>query len=802
MQPNNIDPSAPNARINSPQYNTEGNDNEIDIRDLVYIFLDKWYLFVISLIILTSLGYLYLKTQTPLYETKATVLVKTDQSGPEDMFLLEDLGLNMGKNNIENEIGAFKSPDLIAKIVTSLELHTTYRPYNRFGFHTPEMYRNSPIYMRMEDIEPERIPGTITFIVSPNGTAFSVEASFAVPGKIRKESITTKIDTLPAYIELPIGRFYIAKNPNREIDNTPIEVTISNAMAIARAYVNNLNITTTTKQSTLLDITLKTSNRQRGEDFVNAIISAYNQDAIRDKNIIAYNTSVFIDERLKDIARELGEVEGQVEEFRKEFKVADIQTQVGSYIRQSETYEARRMEIETQLNLVKFIDEFIKNPNNRNKLIPNLGIKDQGLVALINEYNNLLMNRERIESATAAENPALRQINQQVTNMYQNILTSLNNEKRASQIALTDLEREHTITSSRIQGVPTLDRKYTDILRQQEVKSNLFVYLLQKREESNLTQAAVAPKAKIIAKPFSGGAPVAPKKAMILALFSFFGLSIPAAILFIKDFFQTKITSMRDLDKLTNSTVIGDITYAQGVKGHSMVVKEDDQTIVSEMFRTMRNNLLFMTKERDHNIIMVTSTVPKEGKTFVSVNLAKILSMMDKKVLIVGADLRNPQISRAMGIAKREIGFSSYLAGHIEDYNHLIEKYDNNLYVVQSGPVPPNPNELLSKERAGIFFNNIRKEFDYIVVDSAPVGLVSDTLLISRYVHATIYVIRESYSQKDTLQFVNNLVDDRRLKNVGVVLNATTFQNKKGYYKYNYKYSYRYRYGYAQNYGR
>lgn len=772
--------------------------SEIDIRQLVYIFLSKWYLFAISLFVLLAIGYFYLRTQPPIYETKASILIKTDQNAPEEMFLLQDLGMNFaGKNNIDNEIGIFKSPDLVARIITSLELYTTYRRETRFGLFAPELYKNSPLYVRMENIEPENIPGTIEFIFNQSKTGFKVNATYFLEGIKKTKQLT--IDTLPGFIELEIGKFYIDKQ-NGEFGSDPLVVTISNAMSVARGYIKNLNVSTSSKTSSLLDITLKTQSREKGQDFIAALISEYNRDAVKDKNTVAYNTSVFIDERIKEIARELGEVEGQVESFRREYKVADIETQVGSYIRQGETYESRRMEIETQLNLVRFIESYIKNPTNTNKLVPNLGIKDPSLVGLINEYNTLLINRERIEASSSADNPSLKQINQQVRNMNQNIITSILNEIRASEIALTDLERENTITSTKIGNVPTLERQFTDIIRQQEVKSNLFVYLLQKREETNLTQAAVAPKAKIIAKPNSGGSPVAPRKAMVMMLFFLIGFAIPAIALFIIDFFQTKITGMKELEKLTNSSVVGDIAKATEINGrHSLVVKPNDDSVIAEMFRTMRNNILFMTSERDHNIILVTSTIPKEGKTFISVNLARSLSLMDKKVLLVGADLRNPQISHSLGIPKRETGFSSYLAGHIQDYNELIEKIEDTLYTIQSGPVPPNPNELLSKAIVGQFFNQIRTEFDYIVVDSAPVGVVSDTFLLARHTHATLYVVRENYTQKDSIPFINNLAQDKRLKNVGVVLNEAT-SNAHGRYKYGYKYSYRYRYGYAQGY--
>ena len=777
-------------------------EETIDIKEIIYKVLSHWHWFVISIAIFLALGYYYQRIQPRIYESTTTVLLRQEQKAPEEMMLFEDMGFNVGKNNIDNEIGVFKSPDLLTRIISSMELHTTYHREAKFGLYSPELYLNSPLYVRMENVEPDKIPGTTTLVFHPNrDSSFNVHATYIHKGE--EHTTNTTIDTLPGFIELPIGQFYVARQAGIPFGTDPLRVTIRNAAQVARNASQNLNISATTKQSTMLEIKHQCENRNKGEDFINALVAEYNRDAIADKNTVAYNTSVFIDERLKDIAAELGEVEGQVEQFRREYEVTDIETQVGSYMRRSEGYETRRMEIETQLNLVQYIEDFILNPANRNKLIPNLGIKDPGLAALIGEYNELLLNRERIEAATSTENPALKQLNQQVANMFQNITTSIGNEKRASQIALQDLEREYTITSSRISNIPTVERQYTDIVRQQEVKSNLFLYLLQKREETNLTQAAVAPKAKMIAKPHTGTSPVEPKTMMLMAIFLMIGIALPSAALYLKDLFFTKIEGTKEFEKLKDANLIGDIIKSEVAIAtkNAIVINANDTGTIGEMFRTLRNNLLFMTTERSNNIILVTSTLPKEGKTFISANLARSLSLMDKKTLLIGADLRNPQISATVKIPKRDSGLSSYLAGRVQNHNELIERVDPYFFVMQSGPIPPNPNELLSKELLHHLLEQLKGDFDYIILDSAPVGVVSDTFLIARYASATIYVVREGYSEKDTVPFINNLVADKRLKNVGVVLNYATAHDNLGRYKYGYKYKYRYKNGYSQGYG-
>lgn len=771
---------------------------EIDIKQLIFTFLSKWYLFAISTILLLAAGVVFLKMQTPVYEVNTSVLIKEEQNNMQEQFLLEDMGMSgFSKSNIDNEIGIFKSPDMICKIVTDLEHYTTYRYVNPTNFYEPDLYKNSPLYVRWEDVEPDKIPCTVTLTFTKHGNeGFKVEAEY------QKNTQTLTIDKLPTIITLPVGKFYIAKHEEVAMENRPLEVTIMNAMAMAKNIIQNMTIVTTTKQSTQLDITLKSEITQKGEDFLAALIEEYNRQAAEDKNKVAYNTAVFIDERLKNIAMELGDVEYQVEAFRKEKQVTDIPTQVESYFEKSSSYDAKRLEIETQLNLITYIQNFISNPENKNKLIPNLGITDPGLLAVIKSYNELLMERERVQTSASEINPSAKQLNNQIAAMHESIRASLANEKNACEIALRDLERENTLTTSKIHSIPTVSRQYADILRQQEVKSALYTYLLQKREETNLTQAGVAPKAKIIARPHSSSNPVSPRTSLVLLLFFLIGLSIPAIILFLKDYFQTKITGMGDMANLKDINIIGDIIKVENISDRDIiVVKPNDTSVVNEMFRTLRNNLLFMLSEKDQNVILVTSTVTNEGKTFIAANLARSLSLMDKKTILIGADIRKPKLAKAVGVPKREIGLSSYLAGQIQDYNEIIEQVENNFYLLQSGPIPPNPNELLSRRRIGELLTELKKEFNYIVIDSAPVGVVSDTFMLAKYADACLYVVRENYSEKDTISFINNIVHDKRLRNVAIVLNMAVNIKNQGRYKYGYKYSYRYRYGYAQGYG-
>lgn len=762
------------------------------------ILLSKWYLFVLSIILFLSIGSFFVARKPVIYESNASILIRVQNRAPEEMILLPELARNGGGNSKrDNEIGIIKSQNLVHMVVTSLKLNTIYSRERKLGLYSPPLYKKSPLYVAMQNVVPQDIPGTITLVFTPTGTSssqesFAVEATYNLLGEKRTELL--QIENLPTTLELDIGKFYVARqDPTSNIKQTipfgnkPLKVVIHNSIRVAHNYIRDLEVGNTNRSSSLLYLTLKSKHKELGQDFISALISAYNLESANDKNMVAHNTSLFINKRIEQVAIELREIENKVESFRQKYNVTDLETQVNSYIRRGEDYKERLLKIETQLNLVRYIKEYINDPKNANEIIPNLGLNDANLVELIDNHNSLLSKRSRIQASSSAENPALKQINQQVAILKENIRIATSNEVKASEIALTNLEREGVATAIKIESVPTIERQFINIEREQIVKSNLYKYLLQKREETHLTQAAISPKAKIVTRPFSENRPIAPLKKFILGIFFILGIAIPGAILFLIDYFQTEITGPEELRKLVDINTVGTIATSPITKRYSLVIKEKDNSQLGEMFRDLRNNLLFMTSERDQNIILVTSTIPKEGKTFISANLALSLTLREKKVLLIGADLRNPQTGNSVGIPKRSIGLSSYLAGHLKDYHQLIEqvKGQDNLYIIQAGAIPPNPNELFSGDRIGNFLNEIKKEFDYVVIDSAPVGVVSDTFLLSRYTHATLYVIRQNFSQKDSIPFLNNLAQDKRLKNVGVVLNQATISHSNyGKYKY------------------
>lgn len=784
----------------SENSNISKNNEEIDIKSILRYIQQYWYYYVISIVIYAAIGVIYVYKKSPVYESSCSVLIKQDNGAPEEMLLLQDLGLGGNKTNIQNEIGIIQSPDLIKNVVVKKGLYIQYKYNKFFNLNNPSLYQSTPIIASLKNINIDSLETTISFNIKQKEEKFDIEYIFYRNGG---EVIGLEENKqLPLTIKTQLGEFVLSKNPNINNSlNYPLNITITPPEIVARSIAKNLNVSVSNKQSSLLNISIKCDNKKMGEDIILGILEEYNLDSKTDKNMVAHNTAIFIEERIKNLYEELNEVEGDVEQFRKTNEIADIPTQITNFIERNESYETVRNEIITQKNLVSHLEKFINDINNSDKIIPGTGITSPELNNIFDTYNNLILKREQIKKNASEKNPILIQINDQINGLRDNIKKAISHQKAAIGIQLNDIDNKFVQVNSKIRNIPKIDREFTNILREQEVKSKLFVFLLQKREETNLTQAGVSEKAKFISKPFSKGSPIEPKVPITILSFIIAGIAFMTLIIFAFKLFQTKIRGLKDLDNLKGATVIGDIAKIDikniEVENGVIVVKEDDDSAETEMFRSLRNNLLYMMDRESNKVILVTSTIPGEGKTFISANISKSLSLLDKKVIVVGCDLRNPQIFSAFGFTSWEKGVSTILAGFEKNYRSLIHKLSNNLYIIPAGPIPPNPNELLTRKTMKEFILELKQDFDYVVIDSAPVGVVTDTLTFSRFADATLYVVKDEYSEKDTVEFINNMIQDNRILNTAVVLNEARERNKKNKSKYGYTYSYKYKYGYS-----
>ena len=762
-------------------------EHEIDLKEILFRFLGHWKWFVLSIILCLAYGALKVYRAAPMFRASGLVLIKDSRTG-SDEFLLDLAG--MGRSNMENEMAALKSPDLCAKVVAALEFYTTYSIQGKFGMRERELYKSeSPIYVRLENVPPDSIlyPAFLEFV--PLGNRFEINTF----GK----TYSVNVKDMPIQLETPGGVFYIDMHKGASMPERNIFVSINNPKALSWGYAGMLDVQERSENSTLLNVSMSGYHPLKCIDFIIKLIEIYNDETNKDKNAVALNTSTFILDRLKVIEADLAGVEKNAEDFRQTHQITDISSAAGMYFQRSGQHEQEKAHLETQINHISYVETFINNPANKSLTLPNLFLSDAGITGLVNKYNETLLQRERLEKASSELNPELVQINENLEAMRQSIITSISSVKQTLLISMRNLERQNVINNARVQTVPELDRQYGEITRQQKVKEDLYIYLLKKKEETLLSQAAISPKAKMITAP-AFAMQTAPDRQTTMMYSLLAGLFIPIIVIIIRDFFRTKIESREDIEKILQVPFIGEISRNSDTST-SVVVKKNVNSSIVELFRALRNNLNFIIGKTDKKVILVTSTLAGEGKTFVSINLAMSFALMNKKVLLVGLDIRNPKLAQNLGLKKSK-GITSFLSSAEEDYTELVTNttYHENLFLLQSGSVPPNPNEILASDRLDLLIKELRSDYDIIIVDTAPVGLVSDTFLLNRIADIFVYVTRENITPKQTSDFINSLYTENRLSNMYVVLNATELRKKKyGYARY--KYGYKYNYGYSSD---
>jgi capsular exopolysaccharide synthesis family protein len=580
--------------------------------------------------------------------------------------------------------------------------------------------------------------------------------------------------------------------PEEEID-----VNISNPVKVAKALSSSSLTSEVGKLIDVINLTIRTSNIHQGQDILNTLAEVYNQDAAEQNNQSAINTARFIDERLKLLTSELSEVEKQMEDYKQTNKLTDIDGDAQMYLSKTTAFDQQQLEVEIQQHLIKYVEEFIQDPANKSALIPNLGLTDVGLVATIQQYNELIMTRERIANGTTADNPALTMLNQQINSTRKAILTSVRSSGKGLQISKNDLTSQNSVMQSKIRDIPRQEREYIEIKRQQQVKESLYLFMLQKREEASLNMAVAVPKGRVLNTP-DDATMVGPHRSIILLIFLIIGLLIPALIIYIADMVNTSIRNREDVEKLSDIPIMTELEYNDT---DSMIIDyKSNANSNSELFRLMRTKLQFTLDAPTEKVILVTSTMSGEGKTFVSINLSIMLSLADKKVLLLGMDLRIPQLAKNFNIKQKD-GISSYLSGQVPDYKSLISAPEEfpNLHVMPAGVIPPNPTELIMKDRFDELINELRSQYDYIVIDSAPVGAVSDSYLIDRVSDLTLYICRAGYTDKRNIEFVNRLQSEKSLKRIFFVVNDVDFHSNR--YSYYSRYGYGNKYGYGKKYG-
>ena len=629
--------------------------------------------------------------------------------------------------------------------------------------------------------------------------------------RIGEEEYNKQFDKLPALLTTPSGTFSFTPKDSTTAQSTQeIMATVSSPHSVANAYRGALSIEPTSKSTTIAQISVKSTHTQRGMDFINKLVEVYNRDANDDKNEVATKTAEFIDERIKIINGELGTTEQELETFKRDAGLTDLKSDAQLALSENSEYEKKRAENSTQLRLVQFLAGYANNPDHAYEVLPvNVGLTDTGLAELINRYNEMLLERKRLLRSSQENNPVVVNLDASIRAMRSNVLTTINSVQRGLAITQADLERQAGKYAGRITNAPGQERQLVSISRQQEIKAGLYLMLLQKREENAITLASTANNARMVDEALADAIPVSPKGKMIYLVALILGIALPVVVIYIIELLKYKIEGRADVEKITSLPIVGDVPLSEDKgKEESIVVHENQNDLMAETFRNVRTNVLYMMRS-DEKVILVTSTTTGEGKTFIASNLAVSLALLGKKIVIVGLDIRKPGLNKAFQLSHKEQGISQFLANpEHTDLMSLVQvsRINANLSILPGGPIPPNPTELVARESLPQAIDILKKHFDYIILDTAPIGMVTDTLLISRVANASIYVCRADYTHKADYTLINELSEQKKLPNLCTLINGLDMKKKKygyyyGYGKYGKYYGYGKKYGYGYGYG-
>ena len=786
-------------------------EEQINIQEILFRYLIHWPWFVVSVIVCVVLAWGYLRLTTPIYNVSATVLIKDEKKGGGANMSseLEKMGLNgfvSSSSNIENEIEVLSSRTLAREVVSSLGLFVTYMDEDRFPKR--ELYRISPVLVSLTPQEADKLPQTMEV-----GMSLQPSGVMDVQIKVGEKEYRKRFEKLPAVLPTDEGTIAFFANDDTLSSLRPESVTkerhitayINRPFSVAKGYAGSLSITPTSKATSVVTVSLKNSNTQRGKDYIDKLLEMYNINANNDKNEVAQKTAEFIDERIGIISKELGSTERDLENFKRSAGITDLTSEAQIALTGNAEYEKKRVENQTQINLVMDLQRYLQGTEY--EVLPsNVGLQDAGVSGAIDRYNEMVSERNRLLRTSTESNPAIVNLNASIRAMRGNIQTTLDAMLKGLEITRADLAREAGRYSRRISDAPTQERQFVSIARQQEIKSGLYLMLLQKREENAIVLAAIANNAKIIDEAQADGAPISPKRMTIYLAALIFGIGIPVGIIYLIGLTRFKIEGRADVEKLTSLPVIGDIPLADEKAG-SIAVFENQNNLMSETFRNVRTNLQFML-ENGKNVILVTSTISGEGKSFISANLAISLSLLGKKVVIVGLDIRKPGLNKVFNIPRKEHGITQFLTNPAINLIDLVQASDinKNLYILPGGTVPPNPTELLARDGLEKAVETLKQNFDYVILDTAPVGMVTDTLLIGRVADLSVYVCRADYTRKAEFTLINELAENNKLPNLCIAINGLNLQKKKygyyyGYGKYGKYYGYGKRYGYGYGYG-
>lgn len=779
-------------------------DDFIRIQDLWSMFVPKWYRFAISLFITLTIAVLYLLSTPPIYTRTAAILVKDNSkssSSTSAMNDFSDLGIFKSNTNINNELLTLKSPTLMTEVVNRLGLNETFTI--RKGLKNVDLYKVSPVTITFCD----KIEVPLSFTIK-----FSSKEAFAISElEISGEDIG---ETLSAQMgdSIQTSAGIMIVSPTQEFTDAFIGTSIRYVRGSVRAavdtYSNALVAELGNEDATIINLSINDTSIRKAEDILNTLIEVYNENWIRDKNQIAVSTSQFISDRLGVIESELGHVDENISSYKSEHLLPDVQAASSLYMAQSAENNKELSTLNNQLSTAQYIRRELNTKQLDQTLPANSGIVSANIETQISEYNNLVLDRNRLIANSSEKNPLVKNMASSLQSMQRTIIQSVDNLIVSLNTQIRSLRRQEEATTNRLASNPNQAKYLLSVERQQKVKEELYLYLLQKREENELSQAFIAYNTRLITAPRGSMFPTAPRKMNILLVAFAVGLLVPAVGIFMKENMNTKVRGRKDLENLS-IPFIGEIPQYSGTKKKwwefkhrkrqdmkIIVVNEGNRNIINEAFRVLRSNMDFMaSKDNNQHVFVLTSFNPGSGKSFLAINIAISFAIKKKKILVIDGDLRHRTVSSYVDSPNK--GLSDYLNNQIEDWKEIIVSYKGytNLHILPIGTIPPNPTELLEDSKLSMLIEALRPEYDYIFIDCPPVDIVADAQIIEKWADRTIFVVRSGLLDRSMLSELENMYTGKRFKNLSMILNGTESTGGR------YGYRYGYHYGYASYYG-
>ena len=803
---------------------TAEGENSLDLKTILSMLILNWQWFALSVFIMLCGAVIYLRYTNPVYQLSTKMLIKDEQNqrrgGANQMLAnMQDLGFISNSAGIDNEVEILQSRILVREAVNDLKLYVEYKKDGKIKDRL--IYKSQRVNVDLDPnslqaLENSKLPAKYNKVVVKvkyeEGTYSMEGLCYNKEGE--EVTFNRKFNGLPASFKTPAGTLHFTFNrymDQEEDDDRAVIATILPPTTVAAMYQANLSVEPTSKTTSIALITLKDQSAARGEDFLNQLAICYNRQANADKNEIALKTEEFINSRIEKINAELGLTEGELENYKKRYNVTQLQLDATQNLTQTSLLSSKLTDAQTQIELLDYLREFIDNPDNKYQIIPsNVGLQDQSSTVLINQYNQDVLARNKQLRSASEIAPQVQALTATLDELQRSIRVALLQARRSADIQRKGIENEYAKYRNRVDNTPEQERILNQIGRQQEVKSGLYLMLLQKREENSISLAATADKGKLIDEPIYEGK-VSPKNMVIMLVALVLGIGLPLLIIYLIQMMRYKIEGHEDVARLTTIPIVADVAVASEAAKSSagIVVKENQNSQMDEIFRSLRTNVQFMLEE-GQKVILFTSSTSGEGKTFNAANLAVSFALLGKKVALLGLDIRKPALGKLFNVADKSGGMTPLMAMAMVDKKAVMShirpsNVNDNLDLILAGPIPPNPTELLARKNLIDIIEILKEDYDYIILDTAPVGLVTDTLQIAKLADVSCFVCRADYTPKAAFTLVNNLAAEKKLKNMCIVLNGVDMSKKKYGYYYGYgrygKYGRYGRYGGYGNYG-